>query len=98
MRLSLFWAVLVAACASWLALANRAPVWFSFDPVAASGSGFGLHAPLFGLMLAAFGLGALAGGLAVFLSTLKVRARARDERKEAEGFVRAVSTTTGQTS
>jgi heme/copper-type cytochrome/quinol oxidase subunit 1 len=94
MRLSVFWTVVVAGLTTWFAVANRTPVWFSLDPLAAPGAGAGLNTPLFGLMLGAFGFGALAGGVAVFFSTLRVRARARDERKEAEGFARAVSTTT----
>lgn len=94
MRLSVFWTVLVAAMTTWFAVANRAPVWFSLDPLSAPGSGMGLNTPLFGLMLGAFGCGAFAGGIAVFFSTLRVRARARNERKEAEGFARAVSTNT----
>lgn len=93
MRLSVFWTVMVAGMAAWLAAANRAPVWFSFDPLSAPGSGVGINTPLFGIVLAVFGLGAICGGVAVFFSTWRVRVRARTERREAEGFARAVAAT-----
>ncbi len=92
MRLSLIWVVLVAALAAWLAAANRTPVWFSFDALSDVGSGPGVNTPLFGLVLGAFGLGAICGGIAVFFSTLSVRKRARETRREAKGYVAAQET------
>lgn len=92
MRLSFIWVILVAVIAAWLAAANRQPVWFSFDAMSAIGSGPGVNTPLFGLVLGAFGLGAICGGMAVFFSTLSVRKKAKETKKEAKGLYVAKDT------
>jgi hypothetical protein len=57
--------MLTAILAGIVALANRAPVTLSFDPLPGGDSGYALTMPLFLLIFLVFLLGVAIGGLAV---------------------------------
>jgi len=66
------------------AVANRAPVRVSFDPISRDAPLFALDVPLFAVVLAALAVGVLIGGLAAWLAQGKHRKAARRNRREAE--------------
>ncbi len=66
------------------AVANRAPVRVSFDPVSRDAPVFAFDIPLFAVVLAALAIGVLIGGLASWLAQGKHRKAARRNRREAE--------------
>ncbi|MDP3342071.1 LapA family protein [Frigidibacter sp.] len=66
------------------AVANRAPVRVSFDPISRDAPLFAFDVPLFAVVLAALAVGVLIGGLAAWLAQGKHRKAARRNRREAE--------------
>jgi uncharacterized integral membrane protein len=66
------------------AVANRAPVRVSFDPISRDAPVFTFDIPLFAVVLAAIAIGVLIGGLASWLAQGKHRKAARRNRREAE--------------
>lgn len=73
----------VAVVVILLAMANRAPVQLSFDPVSADGA-YTFTVPLFVAVLGALMIGIVIGGVAVWLGQGKHRRAARTALREAE--------------
>jgi len=65
-----------------LAIANRAPVVFSFDPFERGASEFAFSAPLYALLFGALLLGVLLGGVGAWLSAGRQRRSGRASRRE----------------
>ena len=73
----------VAIVVVLFAVANRAPVTFSFDPTR-SASDLSVTLPLFALLLAALVVGVVVGGVASWLAQRKHRRGRRHHRREAD--------------
>jgi len=73
----------VAIIVVLLAVANRAPVAFSFDPTR-SASDLSVTLPLYALLFMAVALGAVIGGMGSWLSGRKHRRGRRHHRREAD--------------
>jgi uncharacterized integral membrane protein len=67
----------LAAAIAVFAVANRAPVLVSFDPLAAQPPMFSATTPLFVVLLVALIAGVVIGGVAAWLRQAKWRGRAR---------------------
>lgn len=76
----------VALAIVLFAVANRAPVRVSFDPVSLENPVFAYQVPLFAVVLVALALGVLIGGLASWIGQSRHRKAARRNRKEAEAL------------
>jgi uncharacterized integral membrane protein len=68
------------------AVANRAPVRISLDPVSLDAPQFTVNLPLFAVVLIALAVGVLIGGFASWLAQGKHRRAARRNRREAEAL------------
>ncbi|MBA4333639.1 MAG: DUF1049 domain-containing protein [Methylobacterium sp.] len=68
------------------AVANRAPVRVSFDPISRDVPVLAFDVPLFAVVLAALAVGVLIGGFASWLTQGKHRKAARRNRREAEAL------------
>lgn len=73
----------VAVAVVLLAVANRAPVVFSLDPVSADAPHVSVTVPLFALLFAALALGVVIGGVASWTAQGKHRRAERTHRREA---------------
>ena len=73
----------VAIAVVLLAVANRAPVRISFDPVSATPE-FSLTVPLYAALFAAVALGIVIGGSAAWLAQAKHRRGRREQQREAQ--------------
>lgn len=73
----------VAIIVVLLAVANRAPVTFSFDPTR-SASDLSVTLPLYALLFMAVALGAVIGGMGSWLAGRKHRRGRRHHRREAD--------------
>lgn len=73
----------IAIAVILLAIANRAPVTFSFDPVSRANPELAVTVPLYALLLAAVALGVLIGGIGAWLSSGDTRRSGRAARREA---------------
>lgn len=67
-----------------LAIANRAPVTLSVNPLDPAAPGFTIAVPLFWVIFAALAIGVVLGGVAVWLHQGRYRKAARQSRREAE--------------
>ncbi len=76
----------IALAVVLFAVANRAPVRVSFDPVSRDAPQFAYDVPLFAVVLAALAVGVLIGGFAAWLAQGKHRKAARRNRREAEAL------------
>ena len=76
----------IAAAVIIFAIANRAPVTVSFDPVSREAPIFALAMPLYLLVLIAIGLGVVAGGLGAWLAQGRHRKAERAHRREAQAL------------
>jgi uncharacterized integral membrane protein len=76
-------AIAVAVVIVVFAIANRAPVPVSLDPLP-----FAIEAPLYAAVLGAFVVGLVAGALGVWPRLLRGRAIARRGRRELEALER----------
>lgn len=74
----------VALAIVLFAVANRAPVRVSFDPISRDAPVFAFDIPLFAVVLAALAIGVLIGGFASWLAQGKHRKAARRNRREVE--------------
>jgi uncharacterized integral membrane protein len=72
----------VAVVVVLLAVANRAPVMFSFDPVSPGAPQWSVTLPLFVLLFAALAIGVLVGGMASWLAQGRHRRAGRAYRRE----------------
>lgn len=68
------------------AVANRAPVRISLDPLSRDTPQFAVDLPLFAVVLIALAAGILIGGFASWLAQGKHRKAARHNRREAEAL------------
>lgn len=75
----IFWPLLVVTVA--LAIANRAPVQFSFDPFNAENPAFAISVPVFLILMAGLLLGILLGGMSAWADQGHWRRMAREARK-----------------
>lgn len=66
-----------------LAVANRSPVTFSFDPTRAA-SDLSVTLPLYALLFMALALGVVIGGVAAWLAQRKHRSARRRQQREAD--------------
>jgi uncharacterized membrane protein YciS (DUF1049 family) len=73
----------VALIVILLAIANRAPVIFSFDPFARGAPEFAVSVPLYALLLGTLALGVLLGGIGAWLTAGRQRRSGRASRREA---------------
>jgi uncharacterized integral membrane protein len=76
----------VALAIVLFAVANRAPVRVSFDPISRDVPVLAFDVPLFAIVLAAIAIGVLLGGFASWLAQGKHRKAARRNRREAEAL------------
>lgn len=85
MRLST-WAILVpcVAAAVTLAVANRAPVRLSFDPLSAPERALGVDVPLYLIILGAVFVGLLLGGWGVWAAEERTRRALRALRRDVK--------------
>lgn len=74
----------VALVVVLFAVANRAPVRVSLDPISRDVPALAFDLPLFAVVLAAIAVGILIGGFASWLAQGKHRKAARLNRREAE--------------
>ena len=74
----------VALIVVLFAVANRAPVRVSLDPVSRDAPALAFDLPLFAVVLAAIAIGILIGGFASWLAQGKHRRAARVNRREAD--------------
>lgn len=74
----------VALVVVLFAVANRAPVRVSLDPISRDVPALAFDLPLFAVVLAAIAVGILIGGFAAWLAQGKHRKAARLNRREAE--------------
>ncbi|MCJ2012349.1 LapA family protein [Methylobacterium sp. J-076] len=81
----------VAAVVILLAVANRAPVPLSFDPVNTDAPVFSVSLPLYVILFGAVALGIVVGGVFTWLGQGRVRASARHHRREASRYEREVN-------
>ena len=81
----------VAAVVILLAVANRAPVQLSFDPVNVDAPAFSVNLPLYAILFGAVALGIVVGGVFTWLGQGRVRANARYHRREATRYEREVN-------
>ena len=81
----------VAALVILLAVANRAPVQLSFDPVNIDAPVFSVSLPLYAILFGAVALGIVVGGVFTWLGQGRVRANARHHRREATRYEREVN-------
>ena len=81
----------VAAIVVLLAVANRAPVQLSFDPVNVDAPVFSVNLPLYAILFGAVALGIVVGGVFTWLGQGRVRANARHHRREATRYEREVN-------
>lgn len=72
----------VALIVILLAIANRAPVVFSFDPFARGAPEFAVSVPLYLLLLGALALGVVLGGVGAWLTAGRQRRSGRASRRE----------------
>lgn len=72
----------VAVLVVLLAVANRAPVLLSLDPVSAGPPQLALSVPLFVLLFAALAIGVVVGGVASWLAQGRHRRAERNYRRE----------------
>lgn len=79
LRGAIFWPLLVLAVA--LAIANRSPVQFSFDPFNGDQPAFALSVPLFMILMAGMLIGILLGGLSAWADQAHWRRLARAAQK-----------------
>ncbi|MET3888978.1 putative integral membrane protein [Bosea sp. OAE506] len=76
----------IALAVVLFAVANRAPVRVSFDPVSRDAPQFAYDIPLFAVVLVALAIGVLIGGFAAWMAQGKHRKAARRNRREAEAL------------
>ena len=76
----------VAAVVILLAVANRAPVQLSFDPVNVDAPAFSVSLPLYAILFGAVALGIVVGGVFTWLGQGRARASARHHRREATRY------------
>ncbi|MGC5781368.1 LapA family protein [Methylobacterium sp. NFXW15] len=81
----------VAALVVLLAVANRAPVQLSFDPVNIDAPVFSVNLPLYAILFGAVALGIVVGGVFTWLGQGRARASARYHRREARSYEREVN-------
>lgn len=81
----------VAAVVILLAVANRAPVQLSFDPVNVDAPAFSVSLPLYAILFGAVALGIVVGGIFTWLGQGRARASARHHRREASRYEREVN-------
>lgn len=74
----------VAAIIILFAVANRAPVTISFDPLGRDAPAFTATLPIYLVVLAAIALGVVAGGAGAWLGQRRHRKAARLFRREAQ--------------
>ncbi len=72
----------VAIAVILLAIANRAPVTFSFDPFTKGAPELAVSVPLFILLFAAVALGIAVGGIGSWLGAARKRQSGRAARRE----------------
>ena len=81
----------VAICILTIAVANRAPVILSLDPISAIDPIFSFKAPLFVILFLSLMLGLLIGGLSVWMAQGVHRKTAKNLNKEVSSLYKETS-------
>lgn len=80
----------VAIVLIMLAVANRAPVAFTLDPINPGNPGLTVQLPFFVFLFLALGCGMVIGSLATWLKQGRYRKEARVKRREVQNLLQQV--------